>query len=57
MSTDILEKTSLLDIDRLQAELREAHRLLNAHGMGHYWTPNMDTFATVSLNALKKRMS
>jgi hypothetical protein len=55
MSNDTLEKTTLLDIDKLQAEMREAHRLLNAHGLGHYWTPNIETFNTTVLSSLKKR--
>lgn len=57
MSKDTIERTSLLDIDHLQAELREAHRLLKAHDMEHYWTPNLDTFTGSVLVNLKKRMS
>lgn len=57
MSTDTLEKTSLLDVDRLVQELREAHRLLEVNQMGHYWTPNLDTFSTTVLPMLKSRMS
>lgn len=56
MSTDTLDKTSLLDIDKLKAEMREAHRLLRAHGMDHYWTPNVDTFM-LSLEILKSKMT
>jgi hypothetical protein len=56
MTNDTLEKTTLLDIDKLQAEMREAHRLLNAHGMGHYWTCNLDAFTNSVLVNLKKRV-
>lgn len=55
MSTNTLEKTTLLDIDKLNLELREAHRLLNVHGMGHYWTPNIDTFSN-ALGMLKRKV-
>ena len=53
---DTLDTSTLLDIDRLQAELREAHRLLRVHGLGHYWTPNIDTFADVVLPQLGRRV-
>lgn len=56
MSTKTLDKTSLLDIGKLNRELREAHRLLNAHGMGHYWTPNLDTFSNVVLPILQQKV-
>ncbi len=56
MINGTLDKTTLLDIDRLQAELREAHRVLNAHGMGHYWTPNLDAFSNGVLGVLKNKL-
>jgi len=55
-STDTLDRSTLLDIDKLQAEMREAHRLLKVHKRGHYWTPQLDTFMNVVLPGLKQRI-
>lgn len=57
MSTKTLDKTTLLDIGKLNKELQEAHRLLAAHGMDHYWTPNLETFSKVVLPILQTKVS
>lgn len=44
------------DIEKLQEELVDVRALLEEHDMGHYWNPNVSTFATTVLNLLKKKV-
>ena len=51
-----LDKTTLLDFEHFQAELREVHRLMQAYNLEHYWNVNIKTFADVAVPILKKQV-